>query len=73
MKRTIKLCTQGDVQQPCGFRQVVPVHSDTNELDYLKLCSTRNICICSSQVFTTVNVEIPQAFCGPVLQEVSHG
>jgi hypothetical protein len=69
MKRTINLCTQGDVQNPCPMRQVFPVYSEESGCEYLKVCTSKLSQACSKSPHD-IDLKTRYAFCGPVLPEV---
>lgn len=65
MKRTINFCQQGDVQNPCPCRTVIPVHGDKPPTEYVKVCTSQFPQVCS-KVPVEVDFQTRYIFCGPV-------
>ena len=75
LKSTVNLCTQGDVQNPCNMRLVIPVYVDDGHKSNLKC---EHIKICTSQLAITLghvtcnqsphdlDISTRLAFCGEV-------
>ena len=75
LKSKVNLCTQGDVQNPCRMRLVIPVYTEDGHKGNLK---TEHLKICTSQLAINqgrvtcnqsphdLDVTTRYAFCGEV-------
>ena len=71
MKRIINFCNQGDVQNPCSFRTVVPVYEDQTSLvsipEYVKICTSKLPQQCC-KVSMDVDFQTRDVLCGPCME-----
>jgi len=71
MKRIINLCSQGDVENPCPMRTVIPIYDENRSPEHIKVCCSKLPQTCS-KVPTEIGIQTRHVFCNPVQSAVEY-
>jgi hypothetical protein len=68
MKMILNFCAQGNVENPCNFRTVIPTYDEQKNIKYIKVCTSKILTNCC-KVTEEIDVQSPHitsCICGPV-------